>query len=161
MKFIRFVVISLLVLFIIITSISLFIPSHVRISKAINIKTACDSIWAPIDNFKRWKDWNSFISNSPAVIVSSDTVIKAGSVTIKWLSKYGKEHEAEMKSEAGRTVRNGFLCIDQRDSITIQWYMDFHLRWYPWEKFGSLMLEKTYGSRMEESLSNLKKLLEK
>ncbi|MEI9809028.1 MAG: hypothetical protein WDO16_14850 [Bacteroidota bacterium] len=26
-----------------------------------------------------------------------------------------------------------------QDSVTLQWYMDFQLRWYPWEKFGSLM----------------------
>jgi hypothetical protein len=38
--------------------------------------------------------------------------------------------------------------------------MDFHLRWYPWEKFGSLLLEKSYGTKMEMGLMSLKKLAE-
>jgi hypothetical protein len=35
------------------------------------------------------------------------------------------------------------------------------LRWYPWEKFASLGLEKTYGSQMEVGLTRMKALLEK
>jgi hypothetical protein len=38
--------------------------------------------------------------------------------------------------------------------------MDFHLRWYPWEKFASLLLEKSYGPRMEQGLATLKRLVE-
>jgi hypothetical protein len=44
------------------------------------------------------------------------------------------------------------------DSLTLQWYMDFHLRWYPWEKLGSLFYENTYGVMMEQGLTNLKRL---
>jgi hypothetical protein len=39
--------------------------------------------------------------------------------------------------------------------------MDFRLRWYPWEKFSSLLLEKRYGPMLENGLDNLKKLMEK
>jgi hypothetical protein len=46
------------------------------------------------------------------------------------------------------------------DSVTLQWYMDFHNKWYPWEKFRSLFYEKTYGSMMETGLKNLKTELE-
>jgi hypothetical protein len=35
--------------------------------------------------------------------------------------------------------------------------MDFKLRWYPWEKFSSLLLEKRYGPVMEQGLAKLKK----
>ena len=42
------------------------------------------------------------------------------------------------------------------DSLTLQWYMDFRLKWYPWQKFGSLFYENTYGRMMEEGLTNLK-----
>jgi hypothetical protein len=47
------------------------------------------------------------------------------------------------------------------NTVTVQWYMDFHLRWYPWEKFSSLLLEKRYGPVMEKGLGNLRALLEK
>jgi hypothetical protein len=38
--------------------------------------------------------------------------------------------------------------------------MDFRLRWYPWEKFSSLLFEKSYGLTMEKGLNNIKKLSE-
>jgi hypothetical protein len=47
------------------------------------------------------------------------------------------------------------------NSVTLQWYMDFHLRWYPWEKFSSFMFERVYGPQLKQGLDNLKSLLEK
>jgi hypothetical protein len=38
--------------------------------------------------------------------------------------------------------------------------MDFHLRWYPWEKFASLLFEQSYGPKMEQGLGNIKKMVE-
>jgi len=42
----------------------------------------------------------------------------------------------------------------------VQWWMDFKLRWYPWEKFSSLFFENIYGAQMEKGLDNLKRLAE-
>jgi len=42
------------------------------------------------------------------------------------------------------------------DSVTVQWYFDFHFAWYPWEKFTSLVYDKQLGPVMEQSLINLK-----
>jgi len=39
--------------------------------------------------------------------------------------------------------------------------MDFHLKWYPWEKFSSMLLENRYGPMMEQGLAKLKKVVEK
>jgi hypothetical protein len=47
------------------------------------------------------------------------------------------------------------------NSVTIQWYMDFHLRWYPWEKFSSFMFEKVYHPQLQQGLDKLKRFLEK
>ena len=44
------------------------------------------------------------------------------------------------------------------DSITLQWYMDVHLKWYPWQKFGSLFYENTYGTVMQQGLENLRQM---
>jgi hypothetical protein len=43
-------------------------------------------------------------------------------------------------------------------TVTVQWYMDFRLRWYPWEKFSGLLFEKRYGPVMEKGLENLKNI---
>ena len=67
-----------------------------------------------------------------------------------------------MQKKGFRPIVTGWNAITHQstDSTTVQWYIDFQLRWYPWEKFSSLLFEKNYGVRMEEGLSNLKKLAE-
>jgi hypothetical protein len=49
----------------------------------------------------------------------------------------------------------------ESNSVTIQWYVDFHLRWYPWEKFSSFMFERVYHPQLQQGLDNLKRFLEK
>jgi hypothetical protein len=64
--------------------------------------------------------------------------------------------------QAGRKrVNSGWIIYgtSNSDSLALQWYMDFKLSWYPWEKFSSLFYEKTYGAMMERGLYNLKKRL--
>ena len=63
-------------------------------------------------------------------------------------------------AKRGETGWN-FYATEIPNSVTVQWYMDFHLRWYPWEKFSSLLLEKRYGPMMEKGLGNLKALVER
>ena len=91
---------------------------------------------------------------------------KSGSMSVsgtsvQWKDIRPDERIAEMKSSR-RSILNGWKCISHAgsDSTTLQWYMDFHLRWYPWEKFASLLFEQSYGPKMEQGLGNLKKILE-
>jgi hypothetical protein len=64
-----------------------------------------------------------------------------------------------MVADKGKPVVSGFKTIRHPgDSSTLQWYMDFNLKWYPWDKFRSLFYENIYGVQMEQGLSNLKEL---
>ena len=47
------------------------------------------------------------------------------------------------------------------ESVTLQWYFDFHFHWYPWEKLGALFYDKRFGFVMEKSLVELKTYVEK
>ena len=121
MRIIKLGIISVIVFFIVFTLISLFFPSHVRISKAADIQTtksrqyidsSIQAVWPKKDSGRSKSGWNVMKNGTP----------------------YG---------------------------YTVQWYMDFHLRWYPWEKFSSLLFEKRYGPLMEKGLTGLKAMLEK
>ena len=160
MRFVKLAIISILVFSLLITGISLFFPAHVRISKAIDISAAKDSLMTHLTHPVYWKKWypgadtadlimNGIrTSNGKELVVtgitdSTITTIVSGSGT--------KENESGWNIFPGRIP----------NSFTVQWYMDFHLRWYPWEKFSSLLLEKRYGQMMEQGLTNLKAKLEK
>jgi Polyketide cyclase / dehydrase and lipid transport len=167
---IKLALFSFIILFLVITGISLFIPSHIRISRAVDIRTKPDSVWQQVDDLRKWEQWNPFFDNlATKKIEYLDTAngklnaIKVETTTVKWAEKKSDEHIAEMKNDNRQPVISGWKCMGNSgaDLITVQWYMDFKLHWYPWEKFGSLMFEKSYGSQMEKGLTNLKTLLEK
>ena len=122
-------------------------------------------IWQQVDDMHTWKNWNPFfLGVSADKIIYADSVngkpasMKVSGTFIQWKGVQPGERIAEMQS-GHRAILNGWKCIShvQSDSTTVQWYMDFHLRWYPWEKFASLLFEQSYGPKMEQGLGNLKK----
>jgi hypothetical protein len=169
MRFIKLALISFVFLFLLFTGMSLFIPSHIRISRAVNIKAEKDSIMAQIKDAAKWKNWypgldtvKLFYENGIVKGVVLDDKDPDHPAYIHINKEEPDEISAEFINKKMRPVINGWKTINYptNDSITLQWYMDFHLRWYPWEKFGSLLLEGSYGAKMERGLFNLKKLLE-
>jgi len=150
MRIIKLGIISAIFFSLLITGISLFIPSHIRISKAVDINVPKDSIVNQIKDVDHWKKWYP----------GADTMDLSG---IKISSVTDSSVIASIEGSGMRKASTGwnFYPSSVPNTVTIQWYMDFHLRWYPWEKFSSLLLEGRYGPMMEKGLSNLKKLLEK
>ena len=166
MRFIKLLIISGLLLFGLITAISLLIPFTVRISRATNIHASAGKIWQQVDDMHQWKEWNPFFSKLPAgAIHISDTgagkttIMEVSGTTVQWKEKKADERIVVMQGKNGKPMINGWKCIQHpgSDSTTLQWYMDFKLRWYPWEKFSSLIFDKSYGPKMEQGLDNIKK----
>jgi hypothetical protein len=150
-RLIKLALISIVFLFIVVTAISLLIPSHIRISKAINIHAEKDSIFALISDTAKWKRWH------PA-FMPNDSARKFPSIHI--IQKFQNDSEIVMHlQQSGKPeVINGWRIYQHSpvDSLTLQWYMDFHLKWYPWKKFASLFYENTYGVMMEKGLDNIR-----
>lgn len=144
MRFIKLGLISVVVFSLLITAFSLMIPSHVRISKAIDISVERDTLLNQLSTTANWKNW--YPGADSIQQVSEITSITDSTVIAK-----------QQRAETGWNIYDAGIP----GTLTVQWYMDFHLRWYPWEKFSSLLLEKRYGPVMEKGLDNLKKLLEK
>lgn len=164
MNFIKLAFLSFLFLFVLITGISLFIPSAVRISKAVNIQAELDSVYREVSIIQNWKNWHPVLKDLPAenFIYLEDGSMQVKDNFLRIIQKNKSELIAEFKKEGGRPLVSGMKLISHPlvDSITLQWYMDFKLRWYPWEKFRSLFYENIYGVQMEQGLSNLKQLME-
>ena len=150
MRLIKLAVISIVFLFLVVTAISLLIPSHIRISKAINLLAEKDSIFALVADTTRWKEWHpAFIPNDSLNFPSIQIIpiVRNDSAIVMSLQQSHKQK-----------VINGWKIYQHKgvDSLTLQWYMDFQLKWYPWKKFGSLFFENTYGVMMEQGLGNIK-----
>jgi Polyketide cyclase / dehydrase and lipid transport len=165
MRIIKLGLISIIVFSLLITGISLFFPSHVRISKAVDISASKDSVMNRIADVTQWKYWYPGADTSDYFVVAGKIkgittgnrqALKLTDITDSTVSAANIGPNSK-KGESGWNIFPG----SSPSNVTVQWYMDFHLRWYPWEKFSSLLLEKRYGPMMEKGLANLKVLLEK
>ncbi|MCW3116765.1 MAG: hypothetical protein JWM28_847 [Chitinophagaceae bacterium] len=169
MKIIRFGLISLLSLFAIITAISLFIPSQVRISRAINMNAEAGTVLNEISDLNKWKNWYpgfDTLTITPVTLKDGNLTEARVSSTLASIvitEKKADEVIAQFNSGSNRSVTSGWKVItyNSSDSLTVQWYLDFRLRWYPWEKFLSITYDKMYGGQMELGLNNLKKNVER
>lgn len=164
-KIFRLLFFSALFLFLLVTGISLFIPSDIRISKAINIAAPADSVFNQVNEPVKWKSWFPGLESSTlfyeAGMVKGVMFGDSGRQFIRITEEKKDEVVTELRSGKKKIV-SGWKLIGhtQSNSTTLQWYMDFKLRWYPWEKFSSLLFEKSYGLKMEQGLNNIKKIVE-
>ena len=152
MRIIKLALISATIFFLIATAFSLLIPSNVRISKAINIHAEKSDVMNRVRDPQSWKQWHPAFMPNDSVDIPPIQILNTRATDSSIIM--------ELQQGTRQKVANGFNFIEHPgvDSITVQWYMDFHLKWYPWRKFGSLFYESTYGTMMQEGLQNLKDL---
>ena len=163
MKILKLIIISAVALFLLITALSLLLPSHVRVSRAINISGGREYIAPYISDLGQWKKWNRFVlqadsmNNLEAV---GDSILKAGGVEIQMMGKGIDSVHTKWKQQNGKNSSGDFILLPGEHYTVVQWYFDFHLDWYPWQKFQSIIYDKQLGPYMEASLQNLKQVVE-
>lgn len=163
MKWFKLGIISFIIFSLLLTVFSLFVPSSLRLAKAINIASKGDSIIAFVSDFKNWPQWHpAFFESEPAKWAATDNGWKNETFSISLSEIKDDQVISEIKKSGKKPMYTVWRVIDApgMDSVAVQWYMDFHLRWYPWEKFSSLFFEKIYGSQMETGLAKMKEILE-
>lgn len=157
MRLIKLALISFIFLFGMITVFSLFIPSQIRISRAIDIHAHADSILPLVADKNNWPDWH------PAYQQANDTAQAQWVKATAWKKLVHSDSLVviELHPSGKKPIINGWRLYSFNNSYTLQWYMDFRFSWYPWQKFSSLFYEGTYGKMMEKGLNNLKSQVEK
>ena len=117
-----------------------------------------------IGNAVNWKNWypgaDSLKSYHEGNVIKGLVLDEPKKRYIVITGKKDDEITAEYRLP-GKKIPTGWLIAADNSSVTIQWYMDFHLRWYPWQKFSSLMFERVYHPQLQQGLDNLKRYLEK
>ncbi|NML21069.1 hypothetical protein HHL16_09305 [Pseudoflavitalea sp. G-6-1-2] len=162
MRIVKLALISAVVIFGVIFLLSLLIPSQVRVSRAINIDAPADSVMAQIRDLRTWKNWNEMMNNAQYTNVAyGENDFSSDQVKVELLRASKDSVITDWHQTGGRDIHSGFATMTMSGVTVVQWYFDFKLRWYPWEKIGSIIFDKQLGPPMEKSLGNLKKILEK
>jgi len=162
MKLIRLALFSVLTLFVIASVIGILLPSNALVSRAVNITAPKNSIFPYIKDIEQWKQWMDGMQQASVSIRSANSADLAGTaVTITGISdstvvSLWKTKNGNLQTS---TVR---LIGDSSQKITVvQWQFEQKLKWYPWERLGSMLNDKILGTMMEKNLNNLRLLVEK
>ena len=148
------------------TSLSLLFPPHLHIARNISISSSMEKIYAVISDLHTWNKWNKMVTDSTLsnVEISADSHSETSDQLGIFLQKDSLGGiEIFWKQHDGKQFNGGFKLMQltaDSTSITVQWYFDFTFKWYPWEKFSSLVYDKQFQPLMEVSLNNLKQLIE-
>lgn len=148
MRIIKLAIISFVFLSLLLLAITLLIPSEIRISRAIDLEVDKPALLPFVQDTAKWSQWNSYLMDSVRRFRISGLQVSDSLITSTWNS-------------GDRIFNSSFALYDTRPgTVTVQWYFDFDLGWYPWEKFASITYDKQTGPVMEESLARLKRLVE-
>lgn len=161
MRIIKLAFISAAVIFLVLWLISLLFPSRVLVSRAIDVHAPADQIWNSISDLRQWPAWNAILDtlNRGGAPVTEATTFRNSSFSLNITPFPGRDTVAVSWTPVGaKAVRGGMVLHHSADSdiTVVQWYFEFHLRWYPWEKFGSMVFDKQLGPMMEGSLEKLR-----
>ena len=168
MRIIKLLLISAIALFGVMTALSLLFPSRLRLSRAVNVAVPREKVYAAIGDLRRWEEWNAFIRATPLTgktfsspASGKGAFLHTDQLVLTLMTSAPDSVALDWRLSTGKHFEGGYNILQTgSDSITVQSWFDFHFRWYPWEKFSSLLLERSYGSKMEQGLTNLKKLLQ-
>ncbi len=161
MRFIKLAFISVILISVLLTGFSLLLPSHVRISRAIDINADSEQIIPYIKDLDQWPLWNAMVTDTSIKM----SKISSEKIETNWFNIYKQSSTADSVSTRwlqsnGKEFHGNFSCMKGAQVTVLQWYFDFHLKWYPWEKFGSIIYDDRMGPGMEKSLMQLKALVE-
>lgn len=169
MKYIKLFLISLIVFFVLFTLMGLLFPSTIKSVKAVVINKPPKQVLESISKFENWKEWYPFFSPAENATIKHET----DSAIV--FSNNGKElHVTNIKTDSnniqfsittisGKETANQLFALPVNEAIVqtqLVWNETEHLKWYPWDRFRGLLLERTKGIYLDTALNRFKNYLE-
>ncbi len=169
MRLIKFAVLGLVVLFLVLTALSLLLPSDIRVSRVVNVAASRrQEVFAAVSDLGAWKKWNDFVFRSSLTNIRYSSPSGGAGAFLQSDQLRIEERQADTAHVLlnwdmvnGKQFAGGFQFLSLNpDSLTVQWWFEFHFRWYPWEKLGIFVYDRKLGPVMEESLGGLQRFVE-
>lgn len=163
----KLIIASIIVLFGIVFFLFALFPADMTVSRIIRINAPRDAVAREISDLRTWQQWNQLAwekTDGPAGNHSgqqTDSVhLENGRLSIYLLKQTADSVITRWQDASGRSFTGKFNIMESGGQVILQWNLEFHLHWYPWEKLASMFYDKQLGPLMEQSLLNLRKSLE-
>ncbi len=155
-------------LFVFLTLISLLIPSRIVTTRAETVQADSLRLYNEIADLKNWKHWHPvFVQDSNKISFSSSTTnvndyaaweSNNRKVKIVIVERSFPFIKVLLQSEGEDDVENilSLREVQEQGNMQVQWTSITKLKWYPWEKFSGIFIEKMSGSGFQSALTSLK-----
>ncbi|MFT3683207.1 MAG: hypothetical protein QM791_23310 [Ferruginibacter sp.] len=163
-------------LFIIITLLSLLIPSNIKVSRTVLINnTTAPAISSQVAYMSNWRNWHPLFKSDSAKIYINPGTKGVKSFVVEYNDKKvtidftGTDSSTathiikfNMSSPGENEIRNEIIIIPvpNQNNVQVEWQALNKLRWYPWEKFYGIFIDKLTGPGYETALNGLKTFIE-
>ncbi|NCU03178.1 MAG: hypothetical protein GXC73_04255 [Chitinophagaceae bacterium] len=176
MRLIKMFLFVLVGLFAVITIIGLFIPSSVKISRGVIINADSSLVYNNLKDVKNWSAWMPWVTTDSGALVQLSQVTDQPGSFFRWkgvkVNSSGtitvQAHEQNQlkllyelqdmnKAEGGFRIRK----TGTGNHVTeVLWFMEYKLKWYPWERFYGIFADHIIGAAFEKGLEQLKAHIE-
>lgn len=170
MQKIKSFLIVILSFFVLLTLVSLLMPSRVITAHTVMINAPQEKISYYLMDLKNWKAWNPLLENAELNISEPST---APNAYIMWKAG-GKQNQIRLMRkdfsslmfsqtrDGDNPVTNELKIQSFKDAneLQVEWIGIHQLKWYPWEKFAGIFLDKITGPAYDTALNRLKVLAE-
>ena len=172
MKAVKGALIVFIGLFIFLTLISLLIPSRIVTTRAETVQADSIRLYNEIADLKNWKHWHPvFVQDSNKISFSASTTKVNDYATWESNNKKIKIVIAEkvfpsikflLQTNGENDLENilSLRQVQEQGNMQVQWTSITKLKWYPWEKFSGIFIEKMSGQGYETALASLKLYVE-
>ena len=164
-----FVILGLALL---VTAVSLLMPSKVMTAQTVMINAPKEKIESAITDLSNWKYWHPVFSE-PGTQVSLDQVADGKLKSASWYSDCKKnilqsttidtgQFAFTLNREHENELMNIFTVtpIHQAGGFQVEWRVLARLKWYPWENFSGIFFANVVGPGNQQALEQLKKYAE-
>jgi hypothetical protein len=176
MRFIKMFLFVMTGLALMLTIIGLVIPSSVKISRGIIVNADSIKVYRQLSDVKDWGKWMPWVTADEGALVQTSPVTNQPGAFFSWKGLNLKNNgtitllsfapdlittKYELKgmndSEGGFRIRT---LPNNLSQCEVQWFMEYNLKWYPWERFYGIFLDHIIGPSFDKGLQELKIFLE-
>lgn len=169
MRLLKSFLITILGFFLVITIVSLLMPSKVVTTRTVSMKATPAEVMQQVQNLNNWANWHPLFSD-PQLRINQNPEGRIATWTLNGkanslqLVKASTEQAVFHLTSSGQNAQeNRISVLHYKDSgaVQVEWSALTQLKWYPWEKFSGIFVDKITGAGYEAALNELKNYVEK
>ena len=169
MKYIKMVLISFIVFFVLFTLIGLLFPSSTKAVKAIVVNKSRETVLKELQVSGSWTKWYPFFQASAGGHIDHSekdtTTLFNDKKTILIFNKKQDSNSVSFFSRQsnGTLVEQTIMALHvPGDELQTQivWHEEERLKWYPWERFRGLVLENAKKDYLDTLLNRFKQYMD-